>query len=263
VHPKLIEIGDFFIGSYGVLIASAFLVAVWVVQRLSRRAGLNPEAMINLAVYCALSGLAGAKLLMFLFDVEYYARHPGEIFSLSTLRAGGVFQGGLIVALVVAVLYVRRQHLPVWPTADIFAPAIAIGHFIGRLGCFMAGCCWGTRCDLPWKVTFTNPDANRLFGTPLNVSLHPTQLYESLGNLVIFFVVLRAWRRPHRPGQVFGLYLVLYSVLRFAVEFVRFHEQALPLGGPLSLTQWISIPLVALGGFLLARKAPAPLRSRL
>jgi phosphatidylglycerol:prolipoprotein diacylglycerol transferase len=254
MHPKLIQFGDFFLPTYGVLIALAFLAGVWITQRLARRSGLDTEAVVNLAVYCALAGLAGGKLFMFVFDFEYYRRNPGEIFSLATLQAGGVFQGGLIVALLVAILYMRRKKLPPWETADCFAPGIALGHAIGRLGCFAAGCCWGARCDLPWKVVFTNPEANRLFGTPLNVGLHPSQLYESGAEAVIFALLWRAFGRPHAPGQIIALYLILYSGARFGIEFVRFHEQAPPFGGPLSLAQWISAVLLAGGLWLYLRR---------
>jgi phosphatidylglycerol:prolipoprotein diacylglycerol transferase len=201
--------------------------------------------------------MAGAKLFMFLFDSGYYMQHPREIFSLTTLQAGGVFQGGVILALIVATLYMRRKKLPVWLTADVFAPGIALGHAIGRLGCFSAGCCWGSPCDLPWKVTFSNPETNRMFGTPLNIPLHPTQLYEAFAEAVIFYILYRAWARPHSNGQIIGLYLVLYSTVRFLVEFVRFHEQALPLGGPFSLTQWISLGMLLFGIWLVWIKPKA------
>ncbi len=254
MHPKLIESGEFFLPTYGVLIALAFLTAIWITQRLAVRAGLNKESVVNLAIYCALAGMAGAKLFMFLFESEYYMQHPREIFSIATLQAGGVFQGGVILALIVAILYMRRKGLPVWLTADVFAPGIAAGHAIGRLGCFTAGCCWGAKCDLPWKVTFTNPETNRMFGTPLNIPLHPTQLYEAFAEAIIFYILYRAWARPHSNGQIIGLYLILYSIVRFLVEFVRFHEQALPLGGPFSLTQWIALGMMLFGFWLVWMK---------
>jgi phosphatidylglycerol---prolipoprotein diacylglyceryl transferase len=226
-----------------------------VIQRLALRVGLNSENVINLAIYCALAGLAGSKLLMYVFDWSYYSQHPSEIFSLATLRAGGVFQGGLVGALIVAILYMRNKKLPVWQTADCFAPGIAIGHAIGRLGCFMAGCCWGSECHLPWAVTFTNLDAHNMFGTPLDIPLHPAQLYEAFTNILVFAFVYRAFGKPHRPGQIIGMYLVFSSTFRFIIEFFRFHEQGLI--GPLSLTQWIAAGLFALGLWLWLRKAEA------
>ncbi len=185
--------------------AIAFLAALWMAGRLAARAGLNSDAVTNLGIYCALAAIAGAKVMMFLVDLPYYMQHAGEIFSLATLRAGGVFYGGLIAALAVAWWYMRRTRLPLWKTADVFAPAIALGHGIGRLGCFSAGCCWGVRANVPWAVTFTNPAANDLVGVPLNVPLHPTQLYESFAEFCIFGILY--WRirkaararRHHQP----------------------------------------------------------------
>jgi prolipoprotein diacylglyceryl transferase len=154
MYPKLISIGSFFIPTYGVLVALGFLAGLMVTMRLASRAGLSAEKVTNLAVYCAIAGVVGAKLFMFLFDFSYYAQNPGEIFTLSTLQAAGVFHGGFIAALIVAALYMRQQKLPVLQTMDIFAPGVAIGQAIGRLGCFAAGCCWGRECDLPWGVRF-------------------------------------------------------------------------------------------------------------
>jgi phosphatidylglycerol:prolipoprotein diacylglycerol transferase len=162
-----------------------------------------------------------------------------------------VFHGGLIVALIVAFLYMRAKSLPALLTADVFAPGIALGHAIGRLGCFAAGCCWGERCDLPWSVTFTDPDAYELTGVPLDVALHPTQLYEAGAEAVIFAILMWRIRRAHVRGQIIGLYLILYSVARFAVEFVRYHEQ--PLQSGISLTQWLALALLALGIWLYFR----------
>ncbi len=258
MHPKLISIGNFFIPTYGVLVALAFLTALWMAARLARRSGLNPDSVTNLGVYCALSGLAGAKLLLILLNWRYYGSHPGEIFSLSTLQAGGVFHGGLIAALLMAVWYMRRKGLPGLKTADVFAPGLALGHAIGRMGCFSAGCCWGTECHRPWAVTFTNPDAHRLVGVPLNVSIHPTQLYEAAAEAVIFLILYRRFSKLHRDGTIIGLYLVLYSIARFAVEFVRHHEQANPFGGPFSATQWIALAMIILGAYLMRRRGTIP-----
>ncbi len=258
--PKLINIGDFFIPTYGLLVTIGFLSGLWLTTRLARRAGLNADDIVNLAVYCALAGILGAKVLMFVQDFNYYRRNPGEILSFATLQAGGIFYGGLVAALAVAWWFLRKKKLPALGVADLFAPGVALGHAIGRLGCFAAGCCWGLECERPWAVTFTNPETNRMFGTPILVPLHPTQLYEAAAEAII---ALTLWRRslaPHRPGMVIGLYLVMYSSARFAVEFVRAHEAPNPFGGPLSASQWIALALVAAGVWILltARRRPAP-----
>jgi phosphatidylglycerol:prolipoprotein diacylglycerol transferase len=236
-----------FLHTYGVLVALAFLAGLGIATRLAKRAGLNVDAVVNLGIYCALSAIAGAKLMMFLVDIPYYSRNPSEIFTLATLQAGGVFYGGLIAALAIAWWYMRKTRLPALKTADVFAPGIALGHGIGRLGCFSAGCCWGIECHLPWAVTFTNPVANQLVGVPLGIPLHPTQLYESFAEFLIFGVLYWRFRKPHPPGAMIGLYLMLYSTARFVVEFFRYHEQANPFGGPLDTSQWISLGLFLLG----------------
>jgi phosphatidylglycerol:prolipoprotein diacylglycerol transferase len=256
MYPKLISIGPFFLPTYGVLVALGFLAGLWITLRLAKRAGLPNEPITNLAIYCALAGLAGAKLFMILFDLGEYWKDPASIFSLSTLQAAGVYQGGFLLAIVVAVWYMRRNKLPVLETCDVFAPGIAAGHVFGRLGCFAAGCCFGTECDRPWAVTFTNPEAHNLVGVPLGIPLHPTQIYEALSELMIFGILYWHVRRPHAAGETFGLYLVLYSAARFVVEFFRFHEQGLHLG--LSITQWISLGTLAAGIWLLTARRHAP-----
>ncbi len=247
MFPKLIEIGSFYLPTYGLLVALGFLAGLTVTTRLARLRGLPGETVSNLAVYCALAGLLGAKLTMIAFDWKIYLERPSEIFSLETLQAAGVYQGGFLLALAAAIFLIRRDRLPALTTMDAFAPGIALGHAIGRVGCFAAGCCWGAVCDRPWAVEFTNVDAARLTGVPLGQPLHPSQLYESAAELIIFGALWQLFRRNPAPGTVFGLYLVLYSTVRFFVEFVRFHAQELPFGGPWSNTQWISLAM-GLGG---------------
>jgi phosphatidylglycerol---prolipoprotein diacylglyceryl transferase len=245
MYPEIFHIS--FLHSYGFLVAIAFLAGLWMATRLGRQAKLNADAITNLGIYCALAAIAGAKVMMLLVDIPYYTAHPGEIFSFSTLQAGGVFYGGLLGALAVAVWYMRRSHLPALITADVFAPGIALGHGIGRLGCFSAGCCWGVPTHLPWSVTFTNPAANQLVGVPLNIPLHPTQLYEAFAEFLIFGVLYWRFQKPHSAGAIISSYLVLYSTARFIVEFFRFHEQGNLWGGPLDTSQWLSIALFLLG----------------
>ena len=120
----------------------------------------------------------------------------------------------------------------------------------------MAGCCWGSECQRPWAITFTNPDAHELTGVPLGVPLHPAQLYESMAELIIFAFLYKRFHRVHRNGDIIGWYLVLYSSVRFVVEFFRNHEQSLVAG--LSLTQWISLGTLLAGALLLLRPRTAP-----
>jgi phosphatidylglycerol:prolipoprotein diacylglycerol transferase len=244
MFPYLFKIGSFSVPSYGVLVAIAFLVALWLTSRFAKERGLNDEKIVNLGVYCALMGMLGAKLMMIALDPDLRS-HPAAIFTLATLQSAGIFFGGFALALIFAVYYMRAQHLPLLPTCDVFAPGLALGHGIGRIGCFAAGCCWGKPTTLPWHVTYTNADATT--GVPLHIPLHPTQLYEAFGEAIICGILILRLNRSHRDGQVIGTYLLLYGLLRFGVEFLRMHDASNPLGGPFTLEQWISL-IAALGG---------------
>jgi phosphatidylglycerol:prolipoprotein diacylglycerol transferase len=245
MYPEVFHIS--FLHTYGVLVALGFLAGLWVAGRLGLRAGLNADHITNLGLYCALAALAGAKVMMLVVDAGYYWEHPGRILSLETLQAGGVFYGGLLGALAVSAWYLRKTKLPALVVADVFAPGIALGHAIGRLGCFSAGCCWGRPTHLPWTVTFTNPAANQLVGVPLGIPLHPTQLYESAAEFAIFGILYWRFGRAHGRGDIISLYLVLYCAARFAIEFFRYHEQGNLWGTPLDASQWISLLLFAAG----------------
>ena len=160
-------------------------------------------------------------------------------------RSGGVFYGGLITATLVAFWYIRRHKLPFWTTCDMFAPGIALGHVIGRLGCLMAGCCYGRPADVPWAVTFTDPFAAANVGTPLNVPLHPTQVYEAGAELIILIFLLVTERKGRTyPGRTFWGYMLLYAVSRFIIEFYRADERGFVMG--LSTSQFISVVLAPL-----------------
>lgn len=257
MHPKLIDFDGFFIPTYGVMVALGFLAGIWLSRRLARRSGLDAERLTDLAIYCALCGIAGSKLLMFVFDWKGYMESPGRLFTLETLMSAGVYHGGFLAALLFAWLYVRRHSLDFLRVADILAPGLALGHAVGRLGCFAAGCCWGRECDRAWAVVFRNPDANALTGVPLHVPLHPAQLYESFATALVAAVLVLLFNHLRRSGQVFGLYLALYGAARVGSEAFRMHDQAPPLGG-LTWTQWTAILLGLAGlGLLLSRRKGA------
>jgi phosphatidylglycerol:prolipoprotein diacylglycerol transferase len=243
--PYVFTLFGFHLPTYGLLVAIAFLTGLAISARLARRAGLDSEVVLNLGVYCAMAGIGGAKLLMILVDWDEYAHNPGSLFSLATLQAAGIFYGGLIAALITAFFYMRHKGLPMLATMDVLAPGAAIGHAIGRLGCFAAGCCWGSETHVPWAVVFSRPEAHELVGVPLGVPLHPTQLYESIAEAIIFLFLYRRIAKPHRPGAIVGLYLVLYSTVRFFDDFLRDPQQPNPFGGPFNNAQWISLALIA------------------
>lgn len=211
--------GPFTFHTYGLLLAVAFLVALWVAAREARRAGLDEARVTDLAIYVLIAGLVGAKLMLLVVEWRYFRLNPGDI--LSILRSGGVFYGGFLAALPVAWWCARRYGLNGWQTADVLAPAVVLGQAIGRLGCLAAGCCHGRPASVAWAVTFRDVSAARTVGTPLDIPLHPTQIYESLACLVIFAALLRTASRKRFQGQVVAAYVVLYATARFAIEFFR------------------------------------------
>ena len=252
MFPQLFHFGSFSIPTYGVLVALGVLVGLWISVRNSERQGIKAENAWDFGIAVVLAGILGSKILYILVDWHAYAEHPREIFSLATLQAGGVFSGGLIGAFVVAWWFLRKHHMPALATCDAFAPGLAMGHAIGRLGCFAAGCCYGKPTDHFWGVKFTNPLAQQLVGTPLNEALEPTQLIESAAELGIFLLLLWMFKRKKFDGQIFGAYLFLYGIARFLIEFLRGDPGR---GGPffagaLSGTQLISIGLVLTGGII-------------
>ena len=244
--PKLLTIGSYTLHTYGLLVSLGFLAGVWLASRLALRAGLDSEQIFGLGVYVALVAIVGAKLLMVLTDLGYYRRHPSEILSLQALQSGGVFYGGFIAGLAFLIAYCWVENLSFLRVADTFSPGLALGHAIGRIGCFAAGCCWGRESGLPWAVVFTNPYSHDLTGVPLGMPLHPTQLYESLALFVIFLLLLRVRSRSRFDGQVFATYLMLYAVARFSIEFLRGDpDRGFVLDGALSTSQFVSIFLFA------------------
>ncbi|HZM69240.1 MAG TPA: prolipoprotein diacylglyceryl transferase [Candidatus Cryosericum sp.] len=250
MHPVLFELdlgsfGRLTIGTYGLFYAVGFLLALRLGVSYARREGIEAGRIVDLGIVSLLAGFVGAKLLLYVIDARYYLDHPFEM--VRSLRSAGVFYGGLALAAMSSVWYVRRHHLPLGKVADLAAPALALGQGIGRLGCFAAGCCYGKNCDWPWAVTFTEPRAYDLTQVPLGVPLHPTQLYHAAADALILLVTMGLMRRRRFAGQVFWAYLLLYSLLRFLVEFWRGDSaRGLFLGGAVSTSQIISIPVAVL-----------------
>lgn len=260
MHPILFEIGNWPVYSYGVLLAAAYLLALQLAVWRAKRRGIDPNRVMDLGIWIIIAALVGAKLLLIVVDWDYYRSNPREIFSL--VRSAGVFYGGLVVATITGLVLIRRYKLPVWATADLYAPGIALGHVIGRMGCFFAGCCWGKPTDLPWGITFTNPAASINVGTPLNVALHPTQLYEAGAELIILTLLLATERKwKYFEGRTFWLYMLLYGITRFIIEFYRGDPRGMVMG--VSTSQFVSVLLVPLSiGMLywLSRRQPAATR---
>jgi phosphatidylglycerol---prolipoprotein diacylglyceryl transferase len=260
MYPELFHIGGFPVNTYGVLLALAFLAALFVAARAGARDGLPRERVFDLGLWMLLGGLVGSKLLLMVAEPEY-ASNPWQLVSLDFLRSGGVWYGGFLGGLLTGVFLIRRYRLPFWKVTDAFAPGVALGQAIGRQGCFAAGCCWGKPTTLPWGVEFGEL-AHRITGVPVGVHLHPTQLYESAACVVIFLLLFTLHRRKRFDGEVIAAYAVLYGLTRFLIEFVRDDPRGDILGlttlTGLSTSQLISL-FVVVGGlvFLFLRRRRA------
>jgi phosphatidylglycerol:prolipoprotein diacylglycerol transferase len=250
MHPILFEIGSWPVYSYGVLLAIAYLAGLQLAVVRARHAGLDATKIMDLGIYLIIAALVGAKLMLVFVDFDYFRSNPGEILSL--VRAGGVFYGGLILSFATGLWLVRRYRLPVWASADMYAPGIALGHVVGRMGCLLAGCCYGRPTDLPWGLTFTDPVAAANVGTPLGVPLHPTQIYDAGAELLIL-VILLVFERRGRPfhGRTFWLYILLYAISRFIVEIFRGDPRGMVFG--VSTSQFVSLLILPVALVMLLR----------
>jgi phosphatidylglycerol:prolipoprotein diacylglycerol transferase len=260
VYPRLFDLGPLTVYSYGALLAAAYLLGLKLAMARAARRGLDGARILDLGIYIIVSALVGAKLMLLVVDFGYFRENPRELLSL--VRSGGVFYGGLILAVLVAFWYMRRAKLPVWTTCDVFAPGIALGHAVGRLGCLLAGCCYGRPTTMPWGITFTDPFAASNVGTPLGVPLHPTQIYEAGAELLILGILLLSERGGRGfAGRTFWLYMLLYGVSRFVIEHFRGDERGLVFG-VLSTSQFISAVIVPLSVgmlvYLSRRTTPDP-----
>jgi len=251
MHPILFKIGNFPVGTYGLILVIGFFVALALGKHLGRRDGIEPDHLGDLAITLLLAGIIGAKVLMVVVDL-FSGKPAAELLDPGYLRAGGAIHGGVIGGTLAFFWRVKRLKLPVPQTLDALTPAVALGQAIGRLGCFSAGCCYGTACSLPWAVTFRNPDAHWLSGTPLGMPIHPVQLYSMLANLTVLGILLVAGRHRRFKGQVAALYFMLEGVGRMVTEVWRADlDRGFLLGIPwLSTGRATALAFVAFGAFL-------------
>lgn len=211
MHPTLLRFNGFELRWYGLLVAAGFLIGLWMAARRVQRDGMAAETVWNLGIWLILGGLLGAK-------VAYVWRYWDEFLAapFSMIRSGFVFYGGLLGGMLATVAYAQLRRISTWKLADALAPSLALGHALGRVGCFLEGCCYGSRCDLPWAVKYPHTHETRgLF------AVHPTQWYEAAGLLALFAALHWLYPRKRFDGQIWWLYALCYSVLRFKVEFFR------------------------------------------
>lgn len=221
------------------MLVAGFLLGVWLAVVRARKLGIESARILDLSFYVLIAGVIGAKIPLFLKEPSYYLSSFKAFLSL--LRSGGVIISGLIFAVAAAIFYFKRHKLEIWTILDLAAPSIVLGQAVGRIGCFLAGCCWGKVCETGLAVTFTNEAAHEHTGVPLGMPMHPTQLYSSITNFLIFFFL--TWLYPKRKfkGQIILLYAILYSITRFIIEMFRGDVGRITIGGPLSDAQYLCV----------------------
>jgi phosphatidylglycerol:prolipoprotein diacylglycerol transferase len=263
VYPRLLTTPFYTLHTFGVLLAAAYLAALWWLVRSGRRAGLDPDTLSSLGFWAIFGAILGAKALMVVRSFPDYAANPSELFSRSFLTSAGDFYGGFIGGVVASIIFFRlNPSLSFWPLADLCAPAIALGQAIGRIGCLMAGDDYGRATSVPWAVTFTDPDAASVGGAPLGVPLHPVQAYESIVCLLLFAFLVWLSRRKRFDGEILIAYSILYAVARFLLEYLRGDaDRGFVLNGLFSTSQFIAIVIVLLAIAVLPSRRRAGLQA--
>jgi len=252
MHPVLLHLGPLEIRSYGVMLAAAFASAAYFAMWRAEKFGVPKEALGNLLTWVVVSGVLGARFFYAAFHWDEFRGHAWDVvnpFQGGRIGIAGLtWYGGLILATGAGILYLRARKLPLWRTMDLIAPSVGLGIFLGRIGCFLNGCCFGRPSELPWAVVF--PPESPAGSVFPGVSIHPTQLYMSLYGLIIFGTLLWAERFRRWDGFTFWLLVVLYASARFLVDFVRYYEESMQvhLGGmALSVNQVLSVGLFLVG----------------
>lgn len=250
MHPVLLQIGSFELASYGFMTALGYLVAAAYLLPHLKKVHLDKETFWDLIFTAFMGALVGSKLLYLILSWD----HLGADFSskivnaVKNVRYGFVFYGGAITAVASLIIYMRRKKIPVLSTGDFLITALPLGHALGRVGCFLAGCCYGAPTTMPWGIRFTHP-SSLVPPEWIGIPLHPTQLYEAAGNLLIFALLHILYKRPHKNGAVLAAYAALYAVMRFVIEFFRGDFRGDFLWG-MSPSQWIALFAAATGTVL-------------
>ena len=276
MHPILFEIGPLTVRTYGLLLAVSFLVGILLALRRSRERGLNQNKMINMSLLIMLAGIVGARIMYVIPHWGEFSANPLDIISPfqssgSIGLTGLTMYGGFIAAVLVSILYLRINRLSVWKACDAFAPSIALGIGISRVGCFLNGCCFGLPTESALGVAFPSFSAAGSFYP--DVPLHPAQLYNAVLGFGLFGLLIWLERKPRFDGFTFAVLLIVEPVTRFIVDMFRYYESSMTLGGLggaggafLSVNQGISIVLCGVGflllGYLKSRARRRSERSR-
>ena len=234
MYPVICQFGPVAVYSYGLMLAVAVLVCSFLASREARAVGISAEIIYDLAFWLVISGILGARLFFIFLNLSFFLENPVEIVMIQ--KGGLAWHGGLVAATLTGVWFIRQKKLSLTRMLDLVAPYIALGEAIGRVGCFLNGCCYGR--EVPWGIYFPVHHAR----------LHPTQLYSFAALLVLFFILKWYRRISSVPGDVFVLYLFVASLLRFIVEFFRADHDI--LAGGLSVYQWVCLVLMTLAVYV-------------
>ncbi|MDI6786157.1 MAG: prolipoprotein diacylglyceryl transferase [bacterium] len=255
MYPILLSIGFIKIYSYGMFLAIAFIIGLNYLRKKALVEGINSHQMMDLGLYILISAIIGSRALYIMCNYQYYLKNPLEIILLT--KGGLIFYGGLILALLVGIVFIKKKGLPLWKIMDLVASSLVLGQSIGRIGCFLSGCCYGKPTQMLLGIKFsTYSVAYCHFG---DNSLHPTQIYDSIASLLIFIIL--NWKLKYRSfaGEVLVWYLVLYPVARFVIELFRGDNPAFIFS--LTMSQIISILLLLLSIFLWLKLRKNPLKT--
>jgi phosphatidylglycerol:prolipoprotein diacylglycerol transferase len=248
MYPILFEFGGFQIRSYGVIVALSFIIALWMSTREAERKGLDPKLVQDFAIYGLIGGIIGARLYFVLFSApRHFFNNPWEIFA---VWSGGIgIIGPLLGGFLVAVWFCHRKGISLLRFGDTLAPGIALGQTVGQLACLLNGDSYGRPTDLPWAITYTDPHSL----APLNIPLHPIEIYEMGAYFLVFLLVWKTRRNYRANGLAFLTYLAGYGVARFAVEFFRGDPAVFAWGIPAAQVFGAAMALTAVVGFFLLR----------
>jgi phosphatidylglycerol:prolipoprotein diacylglycerol transferase len=249
MHPVFFSLWKFTIFSYGFFVALAFIVSILYLHSIVKlkKQIISQDELCSLILYMVVFGIIGSRFFFVIINLHEFLLYPLNIFKL--WQGGLVYYGGFISVILFLVIYAKNKNLQVFKLADLFAPALALGHAIGRIGCYFSGCCYGKESSLPWAVVFNDTNSAAVIG----VHLHPTQIYEALGNFLLFIFLNFYCKKINKTGLIFAAYLILYSVLRFTVEVFRGDYRGIQCFG-LSISQIISMCLFIIGVFIICKK---------
>ena len=244
MHPIAFYLGPLPVRWYGVMMALGFFAGLWTATRRARIVKISGDAIADVTLWLMLGSIVGARFVYVTtyWKQEFAGQPLSEIFMVQ--HGGLVFYGGLIGASLAGIAYLAWKKLPLWKIADILAPSIALGSVFGRIGCLLNGCCYGYACDLPWAIHF--PANHETHG----VAVHPTEIYDSLLNLVLYLSLAWWFRRKTFDGQIFAAYLMGYAIFRSIAEHFRGDYPADHIHNGLTSAQVVSIGIFVAGAAL-------------